>query len=108
MALAHETPVLLLDEPTTFLDIAHQVEVLDLIREINRTQGRTVIMVLHDLGQACRYADYLVAMKEGLVVRSGAPQAVLSEALVRDLFGVASRVVPDPATGRPLVLVGCR
>ncbi|MFZ5823608.1 MAG: ABC transporter ATP-binding protein [Bacillota bacterium] len=108
MALAQETPVLLLDEPTTFLDIAHQVEVLDLIREINRTEGRTVIMVLHDLGQAARYADYLVAMKDGLVVRAGAPREVLSEGLVRELFGVASRVVPDPATGRPLVLVGCR
>ena len=78
MALAQETPVLLLDEPTTFLDVAHQVEVLDLVRELNRTDGKTIIMVLHDLSQASQYADYLVAMKDGRAVAAGTPQEVLS------------------------------
>jgi iron complex transport system ATP-binding protein len=105
MSLAQETPVLLLDEPTTFLDITHQVEVLDLVREMNQNEGRTVIMVLHDLSQACRYADYLVAMKDGRVVAAGAPREVISKALVREVFGVESIVVPDPVTGTPLVLL---
>lgn len=105
MALAQQTPVLLLDEPTTFLDIAHQVEVLDLVRERNRSEGRTVIMVLHDLGQACRYADYLVAMKCGKVVAAGSPRDVVSAPLVRNVFGVESTIVPDPVSGSPLVLL---
>lgn len=106
MALAQETDVLLLDEPTTFLDIAHQVEVLDLVLELNRNEGRTVVMVLHDLGQACRYADYLVAMKAGRVVASGAPSEIMTPRLVRDVFEVESSIVPDPLSGRPLVLPG--
>ncbi|MFZ5815206.1 MAG: ABC transporter ATP-binding protein [Bacillota bacterium] len=106
MALAQQTPVLLLDEPTSFLDIAHQVEVLDLVRELNRTEGRTIIMVLHDLGQASRYSDHLVVMKEGRVVAAGAPGEVLSPGLVQDVFGVDSAVVPDPVSGSPLVLLG--
>ena len=98
------TDVLLLDEPTTFLDIAHQVEVLDLVWELNRSEGRTVVMVLHDLGQACRYADHLVAMKAGRIVASGPPRDVITERLIQAVFDVPSKIGKDPLTGGPLVL----
>ena len=104
MVLAQQTPVLLLDEPTTFLDIAHQVEVLDLVRDMNLREGRTIVMVLHDLGQACRYADYLVAMKDGAIAAMGRPQETITTAFVRDIFGLDCSIVPDPMSGRPLVL----
>jgi len=104
MALAQTTPVLLLDEPTTFLDMAHQIEVLELIRELNATEGKTVIMVLHDLCQACYYADHLVVMKDGKVVAQGPPSDIVTEDLVRDVFGTRCAVVPDPLTGTPLVV----
>ncbi|WP_172387902.1 ABC transporter ATP-binding protein [Streptomyces sp. MNP-20] len=106
MALAQETELLLLDEPTTYLDIAHQVEVLDLVRQLNHDRGRTVAVVLHDLNQAARYADHLVAMKEGRVVAEGAPRDIVTAELVRDVFGLACVVVPDPVTGSPLVVPG--
>ncbi|MEV7426308.1 ABC transporter ATP-binding protein [Streptomyces sp. NPDC091212] len=106
MALAQETELLLLDEPTTFLDISHQVEVLDLVRRLNHEQGRTVVIVLHDLNQAARYADHLVAMKAGRIVAEGAPAEVVTEELVRDVFGLESVVIPDPVTGSPLVVPG--
>ncbi|MFD0143844.1 MULTISPECIES: ABC transporter ATP-binding protein [unclassified Streptomyces] len=106
MALAQETDLLLLDEPTTYLDIAHQVEVLDLVRRLNVARGRTVVLVLHDLNQAARYADHLVAMKAGRVVAEGAPADVVTADLVRDVFGLDSVVVPDPVTGSPLVVPG--
>ncbi|MFD5897492.1 ABC transporter ATP-binding protein [Streptomyces sp. NPDC060366] len=106
MALAQETDLLLLDEPTTFLDIAHQVEVLDLVRRLNHDQGRTVLIVLHDLNQAARYADHLVAMKEGRIVAEGQPGEVVTAELVREVFGLESVVVPDPVTGSPLVVPG--
>ncbi|MEV7087642.1 ABC transporter ATP-binding protein [Streptomyces sp. NPDC093085] len=106
MALAQETELLLLDEPTTFLDIAHQVEVLDLVRRLNHERGRTVVIVLHDLNQAARYADHLVAMKAGRVVAEGAPGEVVTEELVREVFGLESVVIPDPVTGSPLVVPG--
>ncbi|WP_433571704.1 ABC transporter ATP-binding protein [Streptomyces sp. CA-251247] len=106
MALAQETDLLLLDEPTTFLDIAHQVEVLDLMRRLNHERGRTVVAVLHDLNQAARYADHLVAMKEGRIVAEGHPSQVVTAALVREVFGLESVVVPDPVTGSPLVVPG--
>ncbi|WP_328582473.1 ABC transporter ATP-binding protein [Streptomyces sp. NBC_00370] len=106
MALAQETDLLLLDEPTTFLDIAHQVEVLDLVRRLNHDQGRTVVIVLHDLNQAARYADHLVAMKEGHVVAEGPPSEVVTAALVREVFGLESVVIPCPVTGAPLVVPG--
>ncbi|MCX5606507.1 ABC transporter ATP-binding protein [Streptomyces sp. NBC_00047] len=106
MALAQDTDLLLLDEPTTFLDIAHQVEVLDLVRRLNRDRGRTVVAVLHDLNQAARYADHLVAMKAGRVVAEGPPSAVVTAELVREVFGLDSIVIPDPVTGSPLVVPG--
>ncbi len=104
MTLAQQTPALLLDEPTTFLDIAHQVEMLDLVWEMNRAEGRTVVLVLHDLSQACRYADYLVAMKNGRIAAAGPPDEVVTGDLIRDVFDVEGHIFPDPLTGKPLVL----
>ncbi len=104
MALAQQTAILLLDEPTTFLDVAHQVEVLDLLLDLNRTRGTTVVMVLHDLNLAARYADHLVAMHSGRVVASGAPSAIVTEDLVRDVFDMDSLVIEDPVSGTPLVV----
>ncbi|WP_371480009.1 ABC transporter ATP-binding protein [Kitasatospora sp. NBC_00315] len=106
MALAQGTDILLLDEPTTFLDIAHQVEVLDLVRRLNVEKGRTVVAVLHDLNQAARYADHLVAMRDGRIVAQGAPTEIVTAALVREVFGLESVIVPDPVTGTPLVVPG--
>jgi iron complex transport system ATP-binding protein len=102
MALAQDTEILLLDEPTTFLDLAHQVEVLDLLYELNQTEGRTIVMVLHDLNQACRYADYLVAVREGQVWAQGVPAQVMTEAIVREVFGLECRIVTDPVAGSPM------
>ncbi|HET6562128.1 MAG TPA: ABC transporter ATP-binding protein [Marmoricola sp.] len=104
MALAQGTDLLLLDEPTTFLDVAHQVEVLDLLVDLNRTRGTTIVMVLHDLGLAARYADHLVAMREGRIHAEGVPADVVTEALVQDVFDLDSRVVPDPVSGTPLIV----
>lgn len=104
MALAQDTDILLLDEPTTFLDIAHQIEMLDLIRELNREHRRTVVLIVHDLCHACRYADHLIAMHEGKVVAAGPPREVVTEALVREVFAFESCVVRDPLTACPLVL----
>jgi iron complex transport system ATP-binding protein len=104
LALAQETDLLLLDEPTTFLDVAHQVEVLELVGRLNRERGRTVVMVLHDLNHAARYADHVVAMKAGRVVAQGTPQSVLTPDVVADVFGLDCVVVPCPVSGRPLVV----
>lgn len=104
MALARQAPLLLLDEPTTYLDIAHQVEVLDLVSRLNREHGTTVVMVLHDLSQACRYADRVVVMKDGDVAAAGHPCDVVTTELVRAVFEVDAAVVVDTRTGRPLVL----
>lgn len=104
MALAQQTDVLLLDEPTTFLDVAHQVDVLDLLVDLNRERGTTVVMVLHDLNLAARYADDLVALTGGRLYAQGPPAQVVTEQMVRDVFGMAARVVPDPVSGTPLVL----
>ncbi|MEV6128209.1 ABC transporter ATP-binding protein [Streptomyces violaceusniger] len=106
MALAQETDLLLLDEPTTYLDISHQVEVLDLVRQLNHERGRTVVAVLHDLNQAARYADHLIAMKEGRIVARGRPAETVTAELVHEVFGLDSVVVPDPVTGSPLVVPG--
>lgn len=104
MALAQETPILLLDEPTTYLDVAHQLEVLDLLRELNEVRGRTIVMVLHDLNEAARYSDHLVAMRDGAIVAAGRPADVVTPATVRAVFGIDSRVIDDPVTGTPLVV----
>jgi iron complex transport system ATP-binding protein len=104
MALAQETDVLLLDEPTTYLDLAHQVEVLDLVTDLNRQRGTTVAIVLHDLNLAARYADHVIALKDGRIVAVGTAADVVTQELVRDVFGLDSVVVPDPVSGQPLVL----
>ncbi|MCC3770039.1 ABC transporter ATP-binding protein [Streptomyces sp. UNOC14_S4] len=104
MTLAQQTELLLLDEPTNHLDLAHQIEVLDLVRELHLTTGRTVVVVLHDLSLAARYADRLVAMKQGRVVAQGTPSEVLTEELVEDVFGLRARVRHDEETGAPLVI----
>ncbi len=108
MALAQETDILLLDEPTTFLDVAHQIEVLDLLTDLNRARGTTVVMVLHDLNLAARYADELVAVRDGRVLAAGAPGDIVTPALVREAFGLTSTVIADPVSGSPLVLLSGR
>ncbi|MER6914739.1 ABC transporter ATP-binding protein [Streptomyces sp. NPDC000594] len=104
MALAQQTPLLLLDEPTTFLDIQHQLEVLDLCAELHETQGRTLVAVLHDLNQAARYATHLIALHDGKVVAEGPPSEVVTAELVERVFGVRSQVIADPESGTPLVV----
>jgi iron complex transport system ATP-binding protein len=103
MVLAQDTPLLLLDEPTTFLDLQHQIEVLDLCAQLHAA-GRTLVAVLHDLNQACRYATHLIAMREGRVVARGAPDEVVDAELVEHVFGVRCRVIEDPETGTPLII----
>ena len=104
MVLAQDTDLVLPDEPTTFLDISHQVDLLDLLDELNYVHGKTVVMVLHDLNLACRYAHHIVAMKSGHVVAQGSPQDVITPEVVQDVFGLPCHVVPDPVTGTPLVV----
>lgn len=102
MALAQDTDILLLDEPTTFLDLAHQIEILDLLYELNQSQGRTIVMVLHDLNQACRYADYLVAVKHGRIFAAGEPKLVMTQEMVQEVFELECRIIPDPILGTPM------
>nr|WP_246180212.1 ABC transporter ATP-binding protein [Kocuria coralli] len=102
MLLAQQTPIMLLDEPTTFLDIAHQYELLELFRRLH-AQGRTVVAVLHDLNQAARYASTLIVMKDGQVVATGTPAEVFTAGLIEEVFGLRCLVVPDPVTGTPAV-----
>jgi iron complex transport system ATP-binding protein len=104
MALAQETDILLLDEPTTYLDLSHQVEVLDLLTDLNRDEGATVVIVLHELNLAARYADHLVVMKDGAVVTAGQPTSVLTEEVVTEVFGMRCRVTPDPVSGTPMIV----
>ncbi|WP_449281815.1 ABC transporter ATP-binding protein [Leucobacter sp.] len=103
LLLAQQTPVMLLDEPTTFLDIAHQYELLDLLRLLN-SQGKTIVAVLHDLNQAARYADHLVLMKDGRVVATGSPDSLITAERVAEVFGIDAVVCPDPVTRTPMVL----
>jgi ABC-type cobalamin/Fe3+-siderophores transport system ATPase subunit len=102
MVLAQETPLLLLDEPTTFLDIAHQIELMELLADLN-DQGRTLVTVLHDLNQAARYGTHLIAMRDGAVVAQGPPAEIVTAELVEEVFGLPCVVVPDPVTGTPSV-----
>lgn len=103
MALAQETSILLLDEPTTYLDIAHQLDLLDLFADLH-DRGTTIVAVLHDLNHAARYATDLVVMKEGRIVTTGSPRDVLTEELVSDVFDLPCLVIDDPETGKPLVV----
>jgi iron complex transport system ATP-binding protein len=104
MALAQDTETLLLDEPTTFLDMAHQIEVLHLLERLNREQGRTIVMVVHDLNHASRFADHIVAMAAGQIITAGTPHEVLTTETLRTVFGVEADIVPDPRTGVPLCI----
>ena len=101
MTVAQQTPVLLLDEPTTYLDPAHQIAILDLVRDLN-SAGRTVVMVVHDMTHAARFADSIVAMRDGQVLAAGETEDVMSAKLVEDLFGISCLEVRDPETGRTL------
>jgi len=103
MVLAQETPLLLLDEPTTFLDIAHQIEMLDLLADFN-AEGRTVVAVLHDLNHACRYASHLIAMKDGRILAEGRPEKIVTEGLVEDVFGLSCLVIDDPVSATPMIV----
>lgn len=103
MVLAQQTPYLLLDEPTSFLDITHQYQLLGLLARL-RDEGRTVVAVLHDINQACRFADHLIAMKDGRVVAEGDPGDVVDAALIKEVFDLPSVIVPDPVTGTPMVV----
>ncbi|WP_134323377.1 ABC transporter ATP-binding protein [Cumulibacter soli] len=104
MALAQQTDVLLLDEPTTFLDVAHQVEVLDLLTDLNHDRGVTIVMVLHDLNMAARYCDHLIAIADGTVHAAGDPREVLTENTVRAVFALESHIIADPVSQRPLMI----
>jgi iron complex transport system ATP-binding protein len=102
MALAQQTGILLLDEPTAFLDLAHQLEILDLIGDLVHERGKTVVAVLHDLNQAARYADHMVLLKAGSVIGTGHPREVMTAEAIADVFGVASSIISDPVTGTPM------
>lgn len=104
MVLAQQTPVLLLDEPTTYLDLAHRLEVLRLLRTLNRERGVTVVMVLHDLVEACRYSDHLIAIRDGAIYASGTPAEVITPGTVSAVFGIDCITIPDPVTGSPIVV----
>jgi iron complex transport system ATP-binding protein len=104
MALAQETDILLLDEPTTFLDLSHQVDVLDLLADLNADHGRSIVMVVHDLNHAARYSDHLIAMRDGRICAEGAPSEIVTAELVHRMFGIASQIVADPVTGTPMVI----
>ena len=104
MALAQETDTLLLDEPTTFLDMAHQLEVLQLLDRLNREEGRTILMVLHDLNNAARYSHHIVAISGGEIFAAGSPEEIMTGELLREVFSVEAEIVPDPRTGTPLCI----
>lgn len=104
MTLAQDSEIILLDEPTTFLDLAYQIEVLDLLHDLNVERGKTIVMVLHDLNQACRYADYLVAIHQGCIAAQGEPHEVIQAPMIRNVFGIDCHIIPDPITGTPLVV----
>ena len=104
MALAQETSLLLLDEPTTYLDIAHQIELMDLFQDLNRIQGHTLVAVLHDLNHACRYADHLIMIKAGEVIATGSPNEIVTEALIKQVFGLPCLILPDPISNTPLII----
>jgi iron complex transport system ATP-binding protein len=104
MALAQQTDFLFLDEPTTFLDMAHQLEVLELLNKLNQEEQRTIVMVVHDLNHATRYAQHMIAIKKGKVVCEGTPEQVMTQEVLRDVFGIEADIISDPRTGVPLCL----
>ncbi|AEI45824.1 ABC transporter ATP-binding protein [Paenibacillus mucilaginosus] len=104
MTLAQGTPTILLDEPTTYLDLAHQIEVLDLLYELNEREQRTIVMVLHDINLACRYADNIVAIKDRKVWAEGRPEDIVNEKLIKDVFDLESKVIEDPLFGTPMIV----
>lgn len=104
MVLAQDTPLMLLDEPTTYLDISHQVELMNLLRSQNQ-QGKTLVAVLHDLNQASRYCDYLVMMVAGNIIAQGIPEEVMTPALLSQVFDINAQIYPEPASGKPMCIV---
>lgn len=104
MALAQDTEVLLLDEPTTYLDMAHQLEVLQVLEKLNKDHGRTIVMVLHDLNHASRFSDYLIAIRDGSIVKRGLPKEVMEKNVLRMVFDIEASIVTDPTTGKPACL----
>lgn len=104
MVLAQETSIMLLDEPTTWLDISHQIDLLELLSELNRHQGYTLAAVLHDLNQACRYATHLIALRDGKIVAQGAPKAIVTPELIERIYGMRCMIIDDPVAGTPLVV----
>lgn len=109
MALAQGTDILLLDEPTTYLDLAHSLEVLDLVDRLHDELGRTVVMVLHDLNLAIRYSDQLIVMRDGRIIAKGAPAEIIDAELLREVFGLEATVLEDPMSGRPMIVpIGTR
>ncbi|EOL9003510.1 iron-enterobactin ABC transporter ATP-binding protein [Cronobacter turicensis] len=104
MVLAQETSILLLDEPTTWLDISHQIDLLELLSALNREQGYTLVAVLHDLNQACRYANHLIALRDGKIIAEGAPSEIVDAALIEAIYGLRCMIIEDPVAGTPLVV----
>ena len=104
MALAQKTDIIFLDEPTTYLDISHQLEILELITQLNREQGCTIVMVLHDINQAVRFSDYLITMKDGQIVKDGETSDVLTEDILERVFNIDVEISTDPRTGKPMLV----
>ena len=104
MAIAQDTEIFFLDEPTSFLDVAHQMEVLLLVRHLNETYGKTIVMVIHDLNEAARFSDRLLAMREGRILYAGTPEEVLTVPMLGNVFGIDAEIITDPRTGRPFAI----
>lgn len=104
MALAQETEIIFLDEPTTYLDMAHQLEVLELLQKLNEEQGRTIVMVLHDLNQAARFADYIIALKDGEIVKAGSCEEVINQEVLKKVFRIDAEIGRDPRTNKPMCM----
>ncbi len=104
MALAQETEILLLDEPTTYLDLAHQLEILQLLDDLNKTQGQTIVMVIHDLNNAARFADYMVGIKDGNIVCNGTPKEIMTKENLRKIFNIDAVVVNEPINNKPVCI----
>ncbi len=104
MALAQQTEILLLDEPTTYLDLAHQLEILQLLEELNKVQKRTIVLVLHELNNAARFADYMIAVKDGKIVSDGVPEEVMTKANQKKIFNIDAEIVKDPRNNKPVCI----